>query len=130
MEVWLLKKSGFATLGQPVKNGRRSAATLPWKHRSPLCHPERSPGICGSNARPLLGMFFDRARRRSVSLADVFAPVFQVFLQLGHELACIGTVDDAMIETQGETDDAADGDRVRAVFICNYGRFFKEAADT
>src|ERR1700723_1383875 len=42
MEVLLLKKSGFATLGQPVKNGRRSAATLPWKHRSPLCHPERS----------------------------------------------------------------------------------------
>ncbi len=64
------------------------------------------------------------------SLADVLVPVFQVFLQLGHELAGVGSVDDAVIEAQGETDDAADRDRIGAVLIGNYRRFFKEAAYT
>src|ERR1700679_761333 len=63
-------------------------------------------------------------------LAYVLVPVFQVFLQLRHESACVGAVDDAVIEAQSETDDAADGDRIGAVLIGNYGGFFKEAAYT
>src|ERR1700752_3571137 len=62
-------------------------------------------------------------------LADVFVPVFQVFLYFGHELAGVGSVDDAVIEAQGQTDDAVNGDGIGPVFIGNYGWFLTESAD-
>ena len=51
-----------------------------------------------------------------ILLADILAPVLQILLHFRHELAGVGAVDDAVIEAQGQADDAADGDRVGAVF--------------
>jgi hypothetical protein len=58
-------------------------------------------------------------------LADVFAPVFQVLLHLGHKPACICAIDDAVIEAQGKTNDVADRNGVGTALIGNYRRLFK-----
>ena len=43
-------------------------------------------------------------------LADILVPVFQDFLQVGHELVGYGAVDEAVVVAHGEMDDGADGD--------------------
>jgi len=62
-------------------------------------------------------------------LADVFGPVFEVGLEVGHELAGVGAIDGAVVEAEGEALDAADGDAVLAVFVGKDYRLFVEAAD-
>ena len=42
--------------------------------------------------------------------ADVLVPVLEVLLHLGHELAGVGAVDDAVIEAQRQVNEVADGD--------------------
>src|ERR1700722_4629126 len=53
------------------------------------------PGLNGAPSLFLPGNF----------LADVFVPVFQVFLYFRHEPAGIGPINNTVIEAQGETDD-------------------------
>jgi 5-(carboxyamino)imidazole ribonucleotide synthase len=55
--------------------------------------------------------------------------VFEIVLEVGHELAGIGAVDDAVVEAEGEALDAADGDGVLAVLIGEDDGFFVQAAD-
>ncbi len=62
-------------------------------------------------------------------LADVFGPVLQGVFYLGHELACVSAVDDAVIEAERQANDATDGDRIGAVFIGDDEGLFEEAAD-
>ena len=62
-------------------------------------------------------------------LADVFVPVFEGLFYLGHELACVGPVDDAVIEAEGEVQEVPDGDGVGSVFGGDDGGFLEEAAD-
>ena len=62
-------------------------------------------------------------------LADVFVPVFQIGLEVGHELARVGAVDDAVIEAKSEALDRADADEVVAVFVGDDFGFLVEAAD-
>ena len=52
-----------------------------------------------------------------VWLSDVFGPVFEVGLEVGHEFAGVGSVDGAVVEAEGEALDASDGDGVLAVFV-------------
>jgi len=65
----------------------------------------------------------------TVCLADVFVPVFEVGLEVGHEFAGVGAVDGAVVEAEGEALNAADGDAVLAVFVGEDYGFFVEAAD-
>ena len=62
-------------------------------------------------------------------LADVFGPVFEVLFEVGHELAGVGSVDDAVIEAEGEALDPADGDGVVAILVGEDDGFLVEAAD-
>ena len=62
-------------------------------------------------------------------LADVFGPVFEVLVEVGHELAGVGSVDDAVIEAEGEALDPADGDGVVAVLVGEDHGFLVETAD-
>src|SRR6185437_7821506 len=62
-------------------------------------------------------------------LADLFVPVFEVGLEVGHELAGVGAVHDAVIEAEGEVLDGADGDRVGAVLVRHHHRLLAQPAD-
>ena len=63
------------------------------------------------------------------SLADVFGPVLEIRLEVGHEFAGVGAVDDAVIEAQREALDGADRDGVVAVLVGEDFGFLVEAAD-
>lgn len=64
-----------------------------------------------------------------LQLADIFGPVFEVGLEVGHELARVGTIDDAVVEAERETLDGADGDGVVAVLVREDFGFLVEASD-
>ena len=59
-------------------------------------------------------------------LPDVFRPVFEVSLEVRHELTAVGTVDDAVIKAEGEVLDGADGDGVLAVLVGENDGFLAE----
>src|SRR3954454_7822656 len=61
--------------------------------------------------------------------ADLFRPVLQILLQLRHELAGVGAIDDPMIEAQRQSNNAADGDGVVAVLVCQHCRLLEQTAD-
>ena len=63
------------------------------------------------------------------SLPDVLGPVFEIGLEVGHELARVGTVDGAVVKAQREALDAADGDAVLAVLVGEHHGFLVQAAD-
>ena len=63
-------------------------------------------------------------------LADVFGPILEIVLEVGHELAGVRTVDDAVIEAEGEALDRADRDGVVAILVSENHRLLIEAADT
>jgi len=48
--------------------------------------------------RRAMGAEFGQVRTAMASLADVFVPVFEVRLEVGHEFAGVGAVDDAVVE--------------------------------
>jgi hypothetical protein len=55
----------------------------------------------GSVGSRHLFLHFAREARHSQCaqhLADIFGPVFEVGLEVAHKLACVGAVDDAVIE--------------------------------
>src|ERR1700677_2897800 len=62
-------------------------------------------------------------------LPDVFGPVFEVGLEVGHELASVRAVDDAVVEAKGEALDGANRDGVVAVLVGEDCGFFVQAAD-
>ena len=53
----------------------------------------------------------------TVTLPDFFAPIFDGFLQLGHELIGDGAVDQPMVVAESQVDDGADGDGIVAIFV-------------
>src|SRR5580704_2378842 len=90
----------------------------------------RCGGLCA-------GGVFARPRRVSPSegvspsgsLADVFGPVFEIGLEVGHEFAGVGSVYEAVVEAEGEALDGADGDGVVAVLVGEDFGLFVETAD-
>src|SRR5208283_3464087 len=60
--------------------------------------------------------------------ADFFAPGFEIFLDLGHELVGYGAVDETMVVAERQVNDGADGDGVVAVFVGDDERHFRDAA--
>src|SRR6185312_1707192 len=73
------------------------------------------------------------ARREALSsalLTDILGPVLEVLPDLGHELACVRAVDDAVIEAQGQVEEVADRDGVRPVCAGDDGRFLQQRSPT
>ena len=66
---------------------------------------------------------------KSLYLPDVFGPVLEIGLEVGHELAGVGAIDDAVIEAQREALDRADGDGVLAVLVGEDFGFLVQSAD-
>jgi hypothetical protein len=62
-------------------------------------------------------------------LSDIFGPVFQVGLEIGHKFAGVGSVHDAVIEAKSEALDGTDRDGVVAVLVGEDFGFLVEAAD-
>ena len=58
-----------------------------------------------------------RMTGRLDSLADFFAPGFEILFHLRHELVGDRAVDEAMVVAESEVDDGADGDGVGAIFV-------------
>ncbi len=54
------------------------------------CRPNRD--------HPHAGLWAQSLVTAMASLADVFVPVFEVRLEVGHEFAGVGAVDDAVVE--------------------------------
>ena len=67
--------------------------------------------------------------RNIFQLSDVFAPAFQILFHLRHELVGNGTVDQSMIVTEREVNDAADRDRVVTIFVGDHERHFRDSTD-
>jgi len=62
-------------------------------------------------------------------LPDVFGPVLEVGLEVGHEFAGVCAIDDAVIEAESEALDGTDRDGVVTVLIGDDFGFLVEAAD-
>jgi len=62
-------------------------------------------------------------------LSDIFGPVFEVGLEVGHKFAGVGSVDDAVIETKSESLDRADRDGIVAVLVGKDFSFLVQTAD-
>ena len=66
---------------------------------------------------------------RILNLPDVFRPVLEIGLEVRHELASVGAINDAVIEAEREALDRTDGDGVVAVFVGDDFGFFVQTAD-
>ena len=62
-------------------------------------------------------------------LPDVFGPILEIGFEVGHELAGVCAVDDAVIESECEALDGTDRDGVVTVLIGDDFGFLVEAAD-
>src|SRR5580704_5174829 len=72
---------------------------------------------------------FSFCKIQTSGLADFFAPGFEILFHLSHELIGDGAIDQAVIVTEREVNDAANGDGVVAVFVGDDERHFSDAAD-
>ncbi len=66
---------------------------------------------------------------REIRLAYVAVPVFQGLLQLGHKSSGVRSIDDAMVESQGEPHNVANRDAVVAVGIGDDCWLLEQAAN-
>src|SRR5215472_15419067 len=62
-------------------------------------------------------------------LSDVFVPVLEVGLEVGHEFPGVGSVDYTVIEAEGETLNGADCNGVVAVLVGDDFGLLVQAAD-
>src|SRR5258708_37287702 len=62
-------------------------------------------------------------------LSDIFGPVFEIGLEVGHEFARVSSVDNAVIEAESEALDGTDRDGVVAVLVGKDFGFLVQAAD-
>ena len=63
------------------------------------------------------------------SLANVVGPAFEGLFELGHELACVGAVDGAVIESQAEVLGPTNRNRIVAFAVGEDDGLLFEAAD-
>jgi hypothetical protein len=66
----------------------------------------------------------------ALDLADLLRPIFQRLFHQSHELVGDGTVDEAVIVSERQVDDGADGDQIVALFIRDNQRLLGDAAHT
>src|ERR1022692_2513096 len=64
----------------------------------------------------------------TTDLQQLFAPVLQELLHLGHELVGHRSVNDAMVIANAEVHHRTDGDGVIAVLVGNHDRLFQDSA--
>src|SRR5260370_40826757 len=62
------------------------------------------------------------------NLSDIFGPVFEVGLEVGHKFASVGSVDNTVIEAESEAMSGTDRDGVVAVLVRDVFSFPVQAA--
>src|SRR5262249_36303734 len=88
--------------------------TRSWRRRILL----RSAGIRSRNCLAL----------ETAGSPDVLVKVFEILPHGDHELIGVSAVDRAVVVTENQPDDVADGDGVVPIVICDDNRFFEDAA--